>query len=236
MDKGEKMPQINDAFDSPNQSGRNGKTPQLIVCHVCDGTYEGTKAWFANKAAETSSHYIVAQDGRICQCVPLERAAWCNGTSAVSADARFYGHSTLPAIKKLGGNANEYSVSVECEGVYSKTQGELTDAQLEALAWLIKRIKAEIKRVYGHEIILSRENVVGHCEVTPKTRPNCPGQKFQWDRLMPLLGEGTPAAGKALYRVQVGAFGEKANADAMLRQLKEKGFEGFIAEEKQKEG
>ena len=34
-----------------------------------------------------------------------------------------------------------------------------------------------------------------------------------------------------LYRVQVGAYGVKANAEAMLKRLKEAGFDGFIKEE-----
>ena len=37
----------------------------------------------------------------------------------------------------------------------------------------------------------------------------------------------TPTIGK-LYRVQVGAFKVKANADALLKQLKAKGFDGFV--------
>ena len=38
-------------------------------------------------------------------------------------------------------------------------------------------------------------------------------------------------AGKSkLYRVQVGAYGVKANAEAMLKRLKEAGFDGFITE------
>jgi hypothetical protein len=35
-----------------------------------------------------------------------------------------------------------------------------------------------------------------------------------------------------LYRVQVGAYSVKANAEAMLKKLKEAGFEGFIASSK----
>lgn len=34
--------------------------------------------------------------------------------------------------------------------------------------------------------------------------------------------------GKSLYRVQVGAFGKKENADNMLKRLKAAGFDGFI--------
>jgi N-acetyl-anhydromuramyl-L-alanine amidase AmpD len=166
----------------------------------------------------------------------LEKAAWCNGTSTVAADARFYGNSSVPLVKKLGGNANEYSVSIECEGVYIKTQGELTGAQLEALVWLIKHIRAEIKRMYGYELPNTRDSIVGHCEITPKTRSNCPGQRFQWDELMALLQEEPVRTGKILYRVQVGAFSVRANAENVLDKLKANGFEGFITEEILEEG
>jgi N-acetyl-anhydromuramyl-L-alanine amidase AmpD len=230
------MPKINETINSPSQSGRNGKKPQLIVCHICDGTYDGTKAWFLNAGADVSSHFIVAKDGRICQCVPLEKAAWCNGTSALAADSRFYGNSTVPLIKKLGGNANEYSVSIEFEGFYKDAQGALTPAQIEAAVWLIGHSKSEIQRIYGHEIELTRDYVVGHFEISPKTRANCPGQKFQWNEIMAWLRaneaaerEEVPAA-KPIYRVQVGAFGVKANAENMLKSLKTKGFDGFIVE------
>jgi N-acetylmuramoyl-L-alanine amidase len=40
---------------------------------------------------------------------------------------------------------------------------------------------------------------------------------------------GKPASGK-LYRVQVGAYGEKKNADAMLAKLKKAGFDGIVVE------
>ncbi len=39
-----------------------------------------------------------------------------------------------------------------------------------------------------------------------------------------------PAAADKLYRVQVGAFAVRANAEKMLRRLKDAGFEGYIRE------
>lgn len=40
-----------------------------------------------------------------------------------------------------------------------------------------------------------------------------------------------PATTKTIYRVQVGAFSAKSNAEATLRKLKKAGFEGFIVKE-----
>lgn len=44
----------------------------------------------------------------------------------------------------------------------------------------------------------------------------------------------TPTTGKTLYRVQVGAYSEKANAEAMQKKLKAAGFDGIIKAEVQK--
>lgn len=214
-----------EAINSPHQSSRNGKKPELIVCHIADGTYEGTKAWFQNKSAATSSHFIVGKLGQVCQCVPLDHMAWCNGTSTDKTDSRYFGHSTVPLVQQRGGNANEYSVSIECEGYYKDAQGALTIPQLHALAELIVYIKTEVKRLYGADIPLTRERVVGHYEITPKTRANCPGQAFPWGELMQMI---SPALTERLYRVQVGAFSSKANAEALQKKLKAAGYDGII--------
>ena len=42
----------------------------------------------------------------------------------------------------------------------------------------------------------------------------------------------TPTENKTLYRVQVGAFGVKANAEAYVERLKKAGFDAFIVESK----
>lgn len=39
-----------------------------------------------------------------------------------------------------------------------------------------------------------------------------------------------PAQSDTLYRVQVGAFAVRANAEKMLQRLKDAGFDGFIRE------
>lgn len=49
---------------------------------------------------------------------------------------------------------------------------------------LIKYIVEEIKNIYGHEIKISPETLVGHCHVTPKWKPNCPGKEFPFGNLI----------------------------------------------------
>lgn len=183
--------QINETINSPNQSSRYGYIPQLIVCHIADGTYNGTKTWFLNSASQVSSHFVVSQAGKICQCVGLDKMAWCNGTSTTAGANNYYGYSTVPLIQQLGGNANWYSISIEFEGYYSKTKGALTDAQIKSAVWLINHIREQVKDTYNHYIPITRDYIVGHYQINPKTRASCPGESFPWAQLMANL-ETTP--------------------------------------------
>lgn len=215
------MPKINEVVTTANKGSRNGKIPQLIVLHIADGTYEGTKAWEMNSASQTSSHFIVGQDGKICQVVPIEYAAWTQGV---------VNGATSSVVKKLGGNPNQYCVSIECEGYYSKTQGALTEAQLESVVWLIQYIQDYVLKNFSHTIPSRRDYIIGHCEINSVTRPNCPGQLFPWSELMSRLNNSYTDTENTAYRVQVGYFENKHFADSMLADVKKAGFkDAFIA-------
>lgn len=219
---------VNETINSPHQSSRGTHKPVIIVMHIADGSYEGTKAWFLNAASQTSSHFIVAKDGRICQCVPLGKMAWCNGTTATKGDSRYYGNSSLEIVRELGGNANQYSVSIEFEGKYAETGGALTEAQLEAAVWLVGHIRDEVQRLYNHTIPMDRRYIAGHCEISPRTRPNCPGGKFPWDELMRRL-QSTGAAAGVLYGVvgQKIALSDRAAAENYAKELNSKEKDGW---------
>ena len=49
---------------------------------------------------------------------------------------------------------------------------------------------------------------------------------------IPYKEAGKPGSAGTLYKVQVGAFKERANAEKLLKNLKAKGFEGFISQSK----
>lgn len=176
-------------YTSPNKwEGRTfyGKlwVPDVIVCHIAEGTYLGTIAWMQNPKSRVSSHFVVAQDGRVAQMVDLRDTAWCNGTSTNPADSTYYGYATARLVKERKTNANYFTISIENEGFYSRTRGELTPAQLAAEIELIAFIIAEVKRIWGVQIPVDRDHIIGHYEVTPKTKPHCPGERFQWDAVI----------------------------------------------------
>ena len=173
---------------TPNYTkGRSGWTPDIIVCHLTDGSYEGAVSWLANKDSGVSAHFVVAKDGRITQMVPIADTAWANGTNNTAADYRSNEYSQLQIVRDRKANANYYTISIEHEGKLSETQGALTAKQLDASVWLISHIKAEVLRLFSKEIPINRQHLVAHGDIVPKWKPNCPGPKFPFDEIIQKL-------------------------------------------------
>ncbi len=170
--------------NTPNQSkGRKGQVPKLIVCHRTAGSYNGAVSWLCNKQSGASSHFVVSKKGEVTQLVDIENTAWCNGTSTNSNNSKYYKNSTLDLVRNTSVNANSYSVTIEFEGL-SNENGELTEVQFKKGVELIKYIVIEVERLYGYEIKVDAKTLVGHCHITPKWKPNCPGLSFPFDKLI----------------------------------------------------
>ena len=167
---------------SPNYGSRNGWKPDMIVNHITAGsTASGALATLCNPAREASAHFVVDKDGTVYQLVALDRAAWANGTSNVATDNRYYGRSKLATVRDRRVNANLYTISIEHVCV---SGGTLTTEQLAASIDLHRYIIGEVKRLYGVAIPVDRAHIVGHCEINPVTKPNCPGKDFPYNRIL----------------------------------------------------
>lgn len=167
---------------SPNFGGRNGWKPDMIVNHITAGsTAVGALATLCNPGREASAHFVVDRDGTVYQLVSLDRAAWGNGTSNTVTDNRYYGRSKLGVVRTRHVNANLYTISIEHVCV---SCGTLTAAQLAASIELHRHIIAEVKRLYGMTIPVDRQHIVGHCEINPITKPNCPGKDFPYQSIL----------------------------------------------------
>lgn len=169
---------------SPNQSGRNGWKPDMIVNHISEGYFGTGIGWLQNPVSKASCHFFVSKKGEIAQLVPIERMAWVNGTSTDIKKSNHYSKSTLKKVRERKTNANYYTIGIEHEGFSSQGKGALTEDQFKATLWLHKYIIKEVKRIYGIDIPIDRENIVGHYQIDPIRKPNCPGGNFQWDRLI----------------------------------------------------
>ena len=167
---------------SPNHGSRYGWKPDRIVNHITAGSSAaGALAVLCDPAREVSAHFVVDKDGTVYQLVALDRAAWANGTSTTPSDSRYYGRSALATVRNRCTNANYYTISIEHVCV---SGGELTAEQLAASIELHRYIIAEVRRLYGVTIPVSREYIIGHCEINPVTKPNCPGAQVPYDAIL----------------------------------------------------
>ncbi len=213
---------------TPNQSSRGGYKPCLIVWHIAEGSYNGTISWEKNPQSQTSSHFVLGKNGEIAQLVPLTEAAWTQGK---------VNKPTHPLVKmRKNVNPNLYCISVECEGFWKDTKGKLTDKQLKAAEYLTSYIVEEVDRIYGVEIPVDREHMIGHCEINSVTRSHCPGELFPFDELISMVNgkqpESKPDKPKETpYTVQVGAFSSAESAAELYSKLSDMGYFTFLRNE-----
>ena len=170
--------------NSPNKSSRQNWKPDMIVSHITEGNYGGAIEWLCNPASQASAHFVVSRKGEITQLVDIREMAWVNGTSINPNKSNFFGNSSLQLVRDRRTNANLYTIGIEHEGFSNNGQGKLTDEQFKATVWLHKYILAEVKRIYGIDIKIDRNHIVGHYQIDPRRKPNCPGRNFQWDMLI----------------------------------------------------
>src|SRR5262245_5770001 len=94
-----------------NQGGKMVEV-RGVVLHIAEGSYAGTIAWQKNPAADVSSQFIAAKDGRAAQMVDTALTAW---------------------TQKAG---NGHWLSIENEG---SVPDKLTAGQLEFAAQILAR-------------------------------------------------------------------------------------------------
>lgn len=174
-----------------DSSGRVWKA-DVIVFHQTGGSeLSPALNWYMNPGAQVSPNWLVDKDGTIYQLVDPENAAWCNGTTTNPNDNKYYGYALSEIVKSRKTNANLYTYSAEF--VHSGS-GNITEAQKAAAVELIQEIIMPNMKVHGITPQIDRKHVIGHSEVTPKTRDpekyNCPGKNFPFDEIISrVLGE-----------------------------------------------
>lgn len=185
--------------------------PKFITIHDTANTRAGADArahanYLKSNAAAlrgVSWHYTV-DDKEIYQHLPLNENGWHAG------DGR-------------NGIGNRQSIGIEiCEN----RDGNRGQAEANA-AWLTAKMLTE----WGLSIYAVRQHYNW-------SRKNCPriirARKDGWNKFLSLIisiSRETPGK-RNLYRVQVGAFSERKNAETMVKRLAELGFSGVIVEEK----
>lgn len=165
-----------------NSSSREGYVPFVIVDHISGGTMQSMDYWFTDPSNNVSSaHFGISRTGEIHQYVAIEEMAWANGLKKEQiADAK------AQVVHDMGVNPNLYTVSIEHEG----TVGDLTEEQFQASVWLHRYICDYIRTSSGKDFPLDEYHVIGHFQVNPIAKPDCPGPQFPWERLHTELAKG----------------------------------------------
>lgn len=192
---------------SPNCSARTAPISKITIHHmaVVNGSLEGVGNHFANPSAQASSNYGIDSKGRIALYVDESKRAWTSSNRA---------------------NDN-CAVTIEVANSKGAPNWEVSAEAYEALINLCVDIceRNNIKELnYTGTTTgnLTRHNMF--------TNTNCPGPYLQ-SKFPDIAAEVNKRLKKedVLYRVQVGAFRNKENAERLLKQLKAAGYrDAFI--------
>lgn len=198
---------------SPNYDPRNGTKIDKITIHHMAGnlSVETCGRIFADGSREASSNYGIGTDGRVGMYVEEKNRSWCSSNRANDMRA----------------------VTIEVANDQIGGEWHVSDTALNKLIDLcvdICKRNGIAKLNYTGD---TSGNLTMHCWFVATA---CPGpylkSKFpyiaeQVNKKLQPAPTPTPTPG-TVYRVQVGAFSSKVNANEMLRKLKAAGFTGFI--------
>lgn len=115
------------------------------------------------------------------------------------------------------GASGKNNGTIHIEVCYPDKSGKFTEAAIAALAELVP----ELMKRYG----IGEDNVLRHYDLTGK---HCPAYYVDSARWAALKARIVPK--KKLYRVQVGAFSSKANAEKYAEEVRKAGFKAFVVE------
>ena len=187
-----------------NRPGTKSEPKRVCVHYTGDlgASAERLALFFCtNVNATTSSQYVVGTDGEVIRCVPDDEIA--------------YGAS--------GKNAG----TIHIEVCYKSADGRFEEASVKALNELVLYLMPRYH--------IAAKDVVRHYDLTGKHCPAYYVDAARWQELheritsKPTASAPAPAE-KKLYRVQVGAFSSRANAEAYAEKVKAAGFGAFVVD------
>ena len=208
---------------SPNHSGQRTHSIDRITPHCVVGqlSCESICGCFTSPEREASCNYGIGTDGRISLCVEEKNRSWCS-----SSDAN-----------------DQRAVTIECSSDKTAPYA-MTDAVYAALIDLCTDIckrngKSKLLWFGDKNKTLAYEPKADEMIITVHrwfANKSCPGD-WLYNRLGDLaakvtsrLGGGSQQPSGTLYRVQTGAYKQKANADAQLAKVKAAGFDTYMVQ------
>lgn len=212
---------------SPNKTSPRKSAIDTITIHCVVGqcSVETLGNVFAPTSRQASSNYGVGVDGRIGMYCEEKDRSWCSSNAAND-------HRAI-TIEVASDTTHPYAVN---DRAYAGMLDLVTD--------ICKR--NGIKKLVWSGNKTDRVNHRNGCNMTVHrdyANKSCPGD-YLYSRMSQIASEVNKRLGSintsaeaekpttgdsgVLYRVQTGAFSKKANADAMLAQVKAKGFDTYM--------
>lgn len=150
---------------------QGNKGRDAVVLHVSEGTVESLVSWFLG-GSPTSAHFGIGPDGTLYQFVSAHDSAFANGASY--RDGHWHdptGRVVTPAWQGLRPptNPNRTTISIERAGRHHEPWTDAArEAHVRLLVWLAEQFP-------GLAPYQPRRTLIGHREISPVERANCPG-------------------------------------------------------------
>ena len=208
---------------SPNHSGKRTHSIDRITPHCVVGQLSASAIGGCfPQGRNASCNYGIGTEGGICLIVDEENRSWCSSSNANDQRA--------VTIECASDKTDPYAMN---NTVYNKLIDLCEDICRRngktKLIWISNKDKALAYNPASNEMQLTVHRWFAN--------KSCPG-----DWLFSRLGDvakvvterlggkqnGTDNKSNVLYRVQVGAYSVRSNADNMLAKIKAKGFDAFI--------
>lgn len=205
---------------SPNRtSPRNHKIDTVTIhCVVGQCSVETLGNIFAPTSRQASCNYGIGADGRIGMYCEEKDRSWCSSNAA--------NDNRAITIEVASDTKHPYAVNAKAYA-----------ALIDLLVDICKR--NGIPRLVWSTSKADRVNHKNGCNMTAHrdyANKSCPGE-YLYSRHAQIASEVNKRLGstdtrpqpeKVLYRVQTGAFRNKAGAEALLQQVKAKGFDTYM--------
>lgn len=208
---------------SPNHSGQRTHSIDRITPHCVVGqlSAESICGCFTSPSRQASCNYGIGTDGRISLCVEEKNRSWCSSSNANDQRA-----ITIECASDM---SEPYAMN---DKVYASLISLCTDIcrrnGKKKLLWLGDKDKTLNYAPKSDEMVITVHRWFAN--------KSCPGN-WLYTRLGDLaakvtanLGSSDSPATDILYRVQVGAYKNKANSDAQLARVKAAGFDTYMVQ------
>lgn len=178
----------------------NKMKPKGICIHETynDAPAKNEASYMKSNNKSTSFHLVV-DDKEVIQCLPYDRNAWASGDGTNGEGNRNYIH---------------------IEVCYSKSGGALYEkARANGVDFVIKLME---------EFNFNIDNIKGHSDFANKDCPHRTKIKTYKELIKSALSSKSNSNTEKYYKVVVGSYRQRSNADNMLKTLSNKGLDGFI--------